>query len=485
MYVYRQVAPTFTMRENVRITLRRSAELSDSEIEQLKLGHWRLDCPQMQLRNRGNLPRQTYSGPGYVFQPTPGTLAFHLYAQRGQSAIRSEWSDTVRTGETIPEDAYFDLDVTDKQGRRWRSKRLIPTSIDRAGSGRLVIDGELDQISTRAELPRTIQVRGHRVELRAFQRLHLPWNAGTVQRISTAQGRRRSQAFSKNAWKFRCQELDLLVVQEADQVSVEAYSETRRLPPRVEDRLIEALEFITGHAVLCQIVQVRRAYTVETTIRTRRGELPTARWQPPLVQQWLTVPGTNRITSRHHRSLFERFLIHGISCGAGIHSISGQLAAVREASAGRYIDAYALTLSVAVESLLFSDLHVSVVRRPAKREVQSLQEWIQNWNGSEGLKERALGAVSQLRQLRAGDILRALVKKGAVTKKQYDAWQKLRNHSAHRYQLLHGNSDELRELLPQVQVLFYHLIFHATGYKGPYTDYTLPDWPVRQYPAGH
>jgi hypothetical protein len=86
-------------------------------------------------------------------------------------------------------------------------------------------------------------------------------------------------------------------------------------------------------------------------------------------------------------------------------------------------------------------------------------------------------------QTRAGDILRNLVRKTVITKQQYEAWQKLRNRSTHEYQLLRGNPNLLRELLPIVQVLFYRMVFHAIGYRGPYTDYSSPDWPIRQYPG--
>jgi hypothetical protein len=252
----------------------------------------------------------------------------------------------------------------------------------------------------------------------------------------------------------------------------------------VEDRIVEALEFVAGHAVAFQIVLVRRAYTVETTVRTRRDGLATERWEPPLKQLHVAVPGKNRSTSRHHRRLFDRFFLNAIAGGTAGHSISGQLAAVREASASRYIDAYALTLTVAIESLLASAGRARVSRRPSAREIQTLLAWMERWEGSDDLKARARGAVAQLRERRAGDVMRALAKKGAVTKEQYDAWQKLRNRSAHRYQLHSATSpDELRQLLPQVVVLFYHLIFYAIGYKGPYTDYSSTDWPVREYPA--
>ena len=470
------------MRENVRIGLRRGAELSDDEVEQIKLGSWRLDCPRMLLRSRGNSPKRTYSGPGYVFQPAPGVLSFHLYAYRGQSALRSGWLDLARTGETLPEEAYFDLEVTDVTGRRWASKRLIPASIDRTAMGKVIVDGQLTTLSTKAVLSRTLKVKGHSVDIRAFQHLELPWNAGTVRRSSTARGRRRSKAFSRDAWAFRCQGLDVLIVQGADRMSMEVYSERNRLPPRIERHLLEALEFIVGHAVHCQAVRIRRSHTVETTVFAMRGDLRTARWQPPLVQQWVSVPGTNRITSRHHRRLFERFLVHAISCGGRVHSVSGQLAAIREASTARYIDAYALTMTVAVESLAFSDVPVRV-RRPPVRQIESLLSWIRDWGGSEELKVRALGAVANLGQTRAGDILRNLVRNAVITKQQYEAWQKLRNRSTHGYQLLRGNPNQLRELLPIVQVMFYRMVFHAIGYRGPYTDYSSPDWPIRQYPG--
>lgn len=470
------------MRENVRVSLRRGAELSNDEVEQLKVGSWRLDCPRMLLRSRGNSPKRTYSGPGYVFQPAPGVLSFHLYSYRGQSALQSWWLDLARTGETLPEEAYFDLEVTDVTGRRWTSKRLIPASIARTATGKVIVDGQLATLSTKAVLPRTLKVKGHSIDIRAFQRLELPWNAGTVRRSSTARGRRRSKAFSRDAWAFRCHGVDVLIVQGGDRMSMEVYSERNRLAPGIERRLLEALEFVVGHAVRCQVVCIRRSHTVETTVSAVRSDLGTARWQPPLVQQWVSIPGTNRITSRHHRRLFERFLAHGISCGGRVHSVSGQLAAIREASTARYIDAYALTMTVAVESLAFSDVHVRV-RRPAERQIQSLLSWVRDWGGSEELKLRALGAVANLGQTRAGDILQNLVKKAVITKQQYEAWQKLRNRSAHGYQLLRGNPNQLRELLPSVQVLFYRLVFHAIGYRGPYTDCSSPDWPIRQYPG--
>jgi hypothetical protein len=31
-------------------------------------------------------------------------------------------------------------------------------------------------------------------------------------------------------------------------------------------------------------------------------------------------------------------------------------------------------------------------------------------------------------------------------------------------------------------MLFYRLAFHAIGYRGSFTDYSAPGWPIRDYP---
>jgi hypothetical protein len=319
--------------------------------------------------------------------------------------------------------------------------------------------------------------------LEAFQKLDLPWNAATVSRSTVAKGRQRSKKYEMNAWAFRCHGLELLVLQHPDRVSIEAYSRERKLHGQIATRLCEAMDFVVGQSVSCEIVKTRRSFTTETIVRRRAPAARSARWQPPLAQQWVTVPGTNRITSKYHRRLFERFLAHSLASDKLVHSISGQLAAVREASAGRYIDAYALTLCVAIESLLNTEDWRVRLPQVSQRNVHSLSDHVKRWHGPQGVKVWVVGALAQLRQRRATDVLRALVTKGAITRHQYAAWQTLRNTTAHEYQAQSMASDRLRELLSVVQVMFYHLVFRAIRYTGPYTDYSLIDWPVKEYPA--
>jgi len=90
--------------------------------------------------------------------------------------------------------------------------------------------------------------------------------------------------------------------------------------------------------------------------------------------------------------------------------------------------------------------------------------------------------VSQLKQSRAGDKMRVLAKRGAITAEAAKAWQKLRNANVHAYQRRSLPSDQLRQLLSIVQKLFYQLVFYTIGYRGYYHDYGTRGWPLRQYP---
>ncbi len=443
-------------------------------------GNWRVDCPKMQLRSRGKPPKYLYSGPGYIFQPARGTFAFHLYSHRKQNSITSGLLDLLKTGEIIPDDVYFDLSAEDQHGRLWRSRRILPNSLDRAASGNLIIDGELSELSIRFGLPRHLDCKGSHIKLYTFHILKIPLIHRTIRRTKIAKG--FNQSSSRNAWIFRCLGISWQIVQEAEQASIEAYSESDHFPPHIEDRIIDALEFVSGHAVQCEVLRIRRNHSVEITLRQKLPLAAVTRWQRPLAQQFLTIPGTRRVTIRYHKRLFERFLRHGLACTAAVHPISAQLAAVREAGAGRYIDAYALTLCVAMESLLQSSFGKVRIKIPTEQELGDLLKWIQDWKGSAQLKNRTAGAIGQMRQRRAGDIMRALVGREIITRDQYKAWDRLRNRSAHEYQLSKNNPEELRTLLPKVEVLLNHLIFHAIGYKGPYTDYASLDWPIRQYP---
>jgi hypothetical protein len=174
---------------------------------------------------------------------------------------------------------------------------------------------------------------------------------------------------------------------------------------------------------------------------------------------------------------------HTIQSSAREHPLWGQLSAVYEASSGQYVNAEALTLTVAIESLLGTVF--PSLGRPSPKDIAAIREaqaYLREWNGDESIKNRIAGSVGQLMQPRALDRMRGLAAKGAITDGQWKAWQRLRNPSAHSYLSPSMPTTEFIKLIQKVEVLFYHLVFYAIGYKGPYMDFASPGWPLRDYP---
>ena len=109
-------------------------------------------------------------------------------------------------------------------------------------------------------------------------------------------------------------------------------------------------------------------------------------------------------------------------------------------------------------------------------------KYIKKWDGKEAIKKRIQGAIGGFYKIGADNKIRILVDIGAVTYKQQQAWKKLRNTNVHEYQTNKLNNDEFLKLIFEVNVLLYHLIFHAIGYEGPYMDVSVLDFPIKQYP---
>src|SRR5690606_35794145 len=102
---------------------------------------------------------------------------------------------------------------------------------------------------------------------------------------------------------------------------------------------------------------------------------------------------------------------------------------------------------------------------------------------SERFQMRVLGMIGAMQRPRAKDILWTLKSEGLVEEKMIDTYWTLRNKLAHGG----ARSDvEFQEFVNQTEtvlVLFYQLIFLATGYTGRYTDYGTYDYPVKKFEA--
>ncbi len=432
----------------------------------------------MRLAQRGSTKKIVYKGPGTLRQLSPGQLSFKLY-----STLKADfmWDNGLEAGEILPEESYFDLNVTDERGRKWVSERILVEDPHIGVQRKAVVDNPLDEISCKYRLRKSAAAPRSSLSMAAFQKIDIPANTHSTKRESVARGRRKLRWMKSNAWKFRCLKFDFLAVQEEnDLFTLTVRSEDSLFPEHFGERVMEILQFLFGMPVAWEFLRFKRGPTIETILRSRHPQRPKARFMSPIAQSWFSEPGSNRATTKYHRRLFERYLRHIIEYNKQRHPLWGQLNELYEASSGRFIDGYALALVVAIEAFVEREFpNLGKLTSRQELQLKDAKKHMKEWAGNEELKNRIEGSISQLHCSRAGDKLRALVKSGAITKEQMVTWTTLRNA------LVHGatpKNDAFADLLYRAKVLFYHLVFHAIGYKGYYTDYSTKGWPLKWYP---
>lgn len=463
------------MRIDEHVKLSKQAELSAPELESLKHSLWEIDCPQINVKSRSPQNPCIFDGSGFFKQIASHQLTFKFYASaQSQNYINRN----LQLGEKIPDDAYFDLSAVDYKGRLWHCERIL-IDIKKSASGEFIIQGRIPKIICKGEIAEYLECQGSKLEIRVFDDIKIPCNERTSIKKSIARGVESSKSMSRNIWKFRCCKLDFLLVKEdKDLLIINVVSNEENILEYLRERILETLQFILGYPINWAVSYKRIGHTTEVTLCSPRQRSVSSRFQPPCI-----LGGYFINEAQVFRRLFAKYLKHIINYDQPLHPLWAQLNAIYEASSGVFIDAHALTLTVAIESIVSSEFfHLGKLTNKEKEAAHKALKYIEDWNDNTGIKERIKGSINAMFQPRVGDKMKALEKAGAITKAQAKAWQKLRNKSTHSYQTHNSKNSEFVELIFQMNVLFYHLIFYAIGYKGPYMDVSERGFPIKQYP---
>ena len=471
------------MKGNEYTRLTKEASLSEAELESLKHSLWEIDCPQVTVESRSSQTPCKFSGSGFLKQIENHQLTFKFYVRQGETTPDEGYyrlaalEDEIRLGESIPETAYYDLATLDYKGRLWRCERIL-IKIDRTASGDFIVRGNIPQITCEGEIPEEVECKGSSLEMRVFDNIEIPCNAKTSTSKSVAGGV-PSQWISRNIWKFECCNLNFSLIREDSKLLVvNVISDRKDISEYLGERILEALQFILGYPINWAISDRRAGHTTAVTLCSPKPRSISSRFQPPLI-----LGGYFIEEAKVFRNLFEKYFQHVIDYNQRLHPLWTQLNAIHEASCGTFIDAHALTLVVAIESLLLVEFAaLGELTQEDRNSIQEALKYIEKWDGKESIKKRIQGAIGGFYKIGADNKIRILVDIGAVTYKQQQAWKKLRNTNVHEYQTNKLNNDEFLKLIFEVNVLLYHLIFHAIGYEGPYMDVSVLDFPIKQYP---
>jgi len=377
----------------------------------------------------------------------------------------------VQVGQIIPEHVFYRLTATDLSGREWTSTHLYP--IINTVQGGSLCTGELREIVQENSLQ--VPIKHEHLYLEIHDKIEIPCNTWSAT-MKTVAGQELNSS-SLNVLRFDASGYEITIQKESDALQIRTLAKGARLEEYFEVRIIEALQFVVARPVFWSVMQKWTSEGWKICIRpSRPNEL-----QPRIGTPLSNTPDSAESFCR----MFENYLQYILTGNTGekMHPISAQMHAICRASTGS-IEAQALTLSVAIESIL-KYVHDSKYELSQEKRnwIEKAKSYFASWEGPNDLSERITGLLSMLHTSSASIRLRELVELKVIADSQEQAWRKIRHKFAHGEALGSLSRQEFLDLTNTELVLFYQLVFYAIGYRGKYTDYSLPGWPTKEYSA--
>jgi len=452
--------------------------LGAKELEELKNGTWQLDCPNMELRKKANSGEDVYLGGGYIRRNEDGELSFRLYSKRDVEFSHSFGTSSVKPGELIPHEEYYELVVTDSKGREWESKNILASTGGCLRGKGAVTSGLLEELKHTSKENMRSGSKKSGLSIRFFEEFDIPANVPTT--VETSVGRRQTgMTSSMNVAKFRSCGYDFEISRGDGMVVLRVQSNSGKLPEQLEVRVVEALEFVLGR--LLEWAVLEKFEEGLETFRIKRGRLIESKWRigPPL--RFIKTDPSGVVWN-----LYDKYLGHILSYDQidKYHPLSVFVRRTIQGSAGS-IETESLEIGVSVEGIVHTEFeNIGVLSEDETKELENALRIIEESKIAKELKKRIRGAINSWKKPSATIRLLRLIETGVINRAEYEAWKKLRHPSSHGKVPVLGDFQEFVDLCHTATVLLYKLIFHAIGYEGRYTDYSTRGWPLRSYQTG-
>jgi len=463
----------------LRVVYHRMLGQYEQMITDLHAGKLEFDCECIEITQRLAENPKVFRGPGCIKQDSAGVLMFKIYTDtiatnlmtmiapfhRGLSAAETVVSSLA--GTLVPGDAYYDLRAVDQGGKEWTSARFLPDARSRM-KGRLIITGSFSSLQRKKE--RAYEVAEGEAKIIFYEDVEFPPNASTslvktiAGEIAEESGSWDTACFSSAGFHFR-------LTKHNGMVYCRVRSESPELPPCIDIRTLEALQFIFARPLTCAIIETEEKNVFSISLHSRQPSIGKPLFFPPIKNP------DNEIYS-----LFDSYFRYILPTeGQNSHHLSMILWAVLEGSAAS-LNAKALSLSVAVEGILKEELSaIAMDRNLDKTSYEKLKQMISDGDFPEIFKKRTLNHLEGMMGVRSVDILQSLLKEGIVEEHLVKAWKKVRNSYAHWKRPGSSPLDDLVSQIDDVTALFYKLMFHVIGYRGSFTDYSAKGWPRRKF----
>ena len=448
--------------------------LLNETLEAFRKGNLELWCPKMTIRKQESDKLIEYSGSGLIRQNQERRLEFVLIECSLPSLpenLKRMLGNTGEVGKLLQPDKYYSLEATELSGWIWKADRLlVSNNFGTAGSIALGDIYVLEHMESSESQNTTIK-------LEIFSNAKLPLAEATKKTVSV--GTDESVSWQRNMARFKVGQFDLTITNEHGVITVVATSENESSPEYFETRIIEALQYVASRTLSWGILQKTTNQNCITCLRSQDAAFLPTQLSLPIDYNHADLEG------KWVWLLLGKYLEHIYDFkgedGFQMHPISAWLHYARNTSAGP-IFTRGLGLGITVEGIL--ECEFSKTGTPSIEYADALDEMVAHVNsfaGDENVRARTLGALYAMRTIRAKDRLLSLQAAGIVRADDVKAWDAIRNRGAHARPPEREERQEWIDNCFKTEVLLNHLIFHAIGYEGEFTDYGTRNWPQSRY----
>ncbi len=436
-------------------------------------GSFKLPCPEARIVLAPSYYTEAFKGSGFIRVTRSGFFEYELIV----NTDRFDWIQELNPH--IPRDdpyQYFQIQLIDQNGTEWRGCEWVrPEIVDIFSSrpGRpFAIRGRVNSLVTGD----TTRFHNHNDDQESYQFIipnagRIPWTEwkSTVTKnqddVEDSYSRKACyQTFDINGISVKLEQLN-----DTSHLRASISSDTKTLPPFVDIKVLESLQFVTGR-LLNFGVQLRKGKNQNCVrIIAQQNHLET-RHPMPIA---LTEPENFKSFWEAYQALLG-YLIENDSDNPFFHPFTDSINSVMEVSS-RTEGIRSLTLAVAIEAIVQCCAKSNQAKKEefSKSEIEALEKFVADNISNEKLKNRVTGAVSAIKNhsWRAKDRLIKLRDDGIISSHQYKSWDDLRNPSAHGGFISISNKKDLDKILGDVYTLAHTLILREVGYAGIITDY--------------
>lgn len=449
--------------------------MDSDEITAIMENRFTIDCTQLTLTPQSDdTSKKIHEGSGFIGQSQDGSFSLKIYCNGDISPMDVFSRLNLPLGEIINEQHYYRLSAKDIKGRQWEAKSILPDIHAGPHPAGYIVNARIRELSySSGDL--YDEVDGYYAGIYFPGDITIPCNTITkVEKI--VDGEQRSYSGNLNISKFNACGIDFEIEKEADWLMLRALSNTKSIDDAAVVRFAESLQFVLAKSLSWSIVELFHRRTKKVKVRSCKRNVDQSRIQPPI--QFQSVDPSNNVWS-----LFSKYLGHVINYNNNVlwHPIFRWIHAVIESGCSS-IDTESLILSVAVEGLLNEEFNKLEFRSTElEAQIEKVRCIILQSDLEQTFKDRLLGSFGGMLKPRAKDLLHILKDRDLINALLLKEYGKLRDSSAHGEVADSSKFQVHLDRCAAVLVLFYHLIFLAIGYTGPYTDYSTHGFPVKEF----